>query len=278
VKVTHHQGWAAVQFTPGDTREVDWEIEFQPADSYYHYPQAVPEGVAAERAGLDGVNLTWQEQYWLNDGYQVYLNGELQGHTPVANFPLRGLDPRSNYVASVKCIWQDGRESPRGGEVRFSLASMVPPLVSLTQVEPMASTGRWRGLQADISAAAPVSLGGNNYEHALSSGPNGEIEFDLNGLFSRFTSVVGFERGAGGGGTNVAAAFIVLGDDKELWNSGQLTRSDDPKPVDVSVQGVDKLKLRVSGTAGGRRGGGGGRRGGPSAAWADPKLMRQQSQ
>jgi len=40
--------------------------------------------------------------------------------------------------------------------------------------------------------------------------------------------------------------FVVLGDDKPLFRSGVLRGGDAPKPVDVSLVGVDLLMLKVT--------------------------------
>jgi hypothetical protein len=270
VRIFNHQGWAAIQFTSPQTTEVTWEIEFGPGP-FYHYPTAAPEGVFVQRVGLDGVNVGWREQYYLNSGYQVYLNGTLQGYTPLARFPLRGLDPRSNYTAQVRSTWEDGRESPRAGEVRFSLANLVPGQLSLTQLEPARSTGRWRGFELEeMLSGAPLTLGDKHFDSGLSGFANSEIEFELKGLYEQFRALVGVD---GSSGTNATAEFIVIGDGKELWRSGSLSRSSEPRPAEVNISGVDKLTLRVSGPGGGRRSGGG-RRGGAQANWVEPEVSR----
>jgi hypothetical protein len=263
VKISNHQGWASVQFTSPKTREVKWEVEFEPTDMY-HFPPSPPENVTAKRVGLDGINLSWREQYYLNAGYQVYLDGVLQGYTPKAAFPLRGLDPRSNYTAQVKTIWDDGRESPRAGEVKFTLASMVPAETSLSQIEPLRSTGRWRGFEADeMLSAATLLLGGKHYERGLSSFAGSEIEFDLKGLYDKFSAMAGIDDSSG---TNATAEFLVIGDGKELWRSGELKKSDAPKSVEVSITGVHKLTLRTTSA--------GGRRNRIQADWAESKISR----
>jgi hypothetical protein len=263
VKIANHQGWASVQFTSPKTREVKWEVEFEPADMY-HFPPSPPEGVSAKRVGLDGINLSWREQYYLNAGYQVYLDGVLQGYTPKAAFPLRALDPRSNYTAQVKTIWDDGRESPRAGEVKFTLASMVPAETSLSQIEPLRSTGRWRGFEADeMLSTATLLLGGKHYERGLSSFAGSEIEFDLKGLYDKFSAMAGIDDSSG---TNATTEFLVIGDGKELWRSGELKKSDAPKSVEVSITGVHKLILRTTSV--------GGRRNRIQADWAESKISR----
>ncbi len=264
VKISNHQGWAAVQMTSPQTREVTWEVQFEPAD-FYHFPPTEPAGLWVERVGLDGVNLNWREQYYLNDGYQVYLNGKLLGYTPMAAFPIRGLDAHSNYVAEVKTVAEDGRESLRRGEVKFDLASLVPAELPLTQLEPLRSTGRWTGFEIeDLPTGAPLLLGGQRYEKGLGGFGNSEIEYDLQGLYDTFAAVVGMDTN---GATNSAAEFVVVGDGKELWRSGALAKTDSPKPVEVGITGVRKLVLRVTGS--------GERRTRAQADWAEPKVMRR---
>ena len=143
VQIFNHQGWAAVRFTSPRTREVKWKIQFAPAD-LYHFPPGEPNDLFVERVGLDGVNLHWREQYYLNVGYQVYLGDQLLGHTPQASFPVRGLNPHSNYVARVATVAEDGRESPRKAEVRFTLASLVPAQSTRGPPRAMLTSRPWR--------------------------------------------------------------------------------------------------------------------------------------
>jgi hypothetical protein len=249
VKIFNHQGWAAVQMTSPKTREVKWEVQFAPAD-VYHFPPSDPVGLWVERVGLDGVNLHWQEQYYLNAGYQVYLNDRRLGRTPTASFPIRNLDSRSNYVATVKTVAEDGRESPREATLKFSSAALAPAELSLTQLEPLRSTGRWRGFEADERlSGAPLSLGGKHYEQGLSAFANSEIEFDLKGLYDQFSTEVGLDDASG---DNATAEFVVLGDGKEVWRSGELKKSDSSQPVKINIAGIHKLTLRTT-SAGGRR-------------------------
>lgn len=265
VRVFNHQGWSAVQLTSPTTGQVDWEVTFEPGD-FYHFPSSPPEGVAIQRSGLDGVNVTWREQYYLNCGYQVYLNDELQGYTPEASFSLRGLDPKTEYNVGVKSVWQDGRESPRAGQTKFTLGKLVPAKLSLTQVEPRRSTGRWRGFEIeDLLPAGGVALGGTNVDRALTAFPSSEVEFELHGLYTEFTAMAAVENAFGGGGE---ARFLVLGDGKELWRSDLLKASDVPASLDVSISGVEKLVLRTTSGEQGR-----GRRG--RVIWGDPTVSRK---
>ncbi|HET7624321.1 MAG TPA: NPCBM/NEW2 domain-containing protein [Verrucomicrobiae bacterium] len=261
VEIFNHQGWAAVRFTSPKTTEVKWEIQFEPSDAY-HFPPSEPAGLSVERAGLDGVNLSWREQYYLNSGYQVYLNDELLGYTPMAEFPVRGLNPLTNYTARVKTVAEDGRESVRSAQIKFSIASMVPAELSLTQLEPLHSTGRWRGFEIDeMLSGGPAVIGENHYEHALRAFVNSEAEFDLKGLYKTFSALAGLENSSG----DSAAEFIVLGDGKELWRSGSV-RGSEAKPVEVDITGIQKLTLRSTSSAG--------RRTRAQSVWANPTVKK----
>jgi hypothetical protein len=266
VRIANHQGWAVIQMTAPQTGEVAWEVRFAPAESY-DYPVAEPNGLWLERVGLDGANLHWREQYYLNAGYQVSLNGGLLGYTPTATFPLRGLDPQTAYTVAVKTVWDNGKTSARQAELKLTLASLTPAELSLTQLEPVHSTARWRGLEADEAlSGAPLSLGEQRYERGLAATPNSEIEFDLKGLYDQFSARVGQDNSSGGG---EGLEFLVLGDGRELWRSGALQKTDGPKQAQVNISGVHRLVLRVNGP--------GGRRSRQQADWAEPKVTKAET-
>src|SRR5262249_48903728 len=157
---------------------------------------------------------------------------------PAAGFSLRGLDPGAEYTVGVKTVWQDGRESPRAGQAKFTLAALAPAKLSLTQLEPQRSTGRWRGFEIeDLLPGGGVSLGGTNIDRALTAFPNSEVEFALHGLYGRFTACAGVENAFGGSGE---AQFLVLGDGKELWRSELLKSSEASTNVDLDIKGIEK--------------------------------------
>jgi hypothetical protein len=263
IRIANHQGWATVEISSPKTEEVNWDIQFGSGERY-DFPPSEPNRLFVRRVGLDGVNLNWQEQYYLNTGYQVYLNGQLLGQTPEAKFPIRGLHPLSNYTAQVKAVWDDGRESARSGELKFSLASMIPRELLLTRLEPLNSNGRWRGFEIDeMLSNAPLSLGDRQYEHGLSSFANSEIEFDLKGFYDRFTALIGLDSTSN---DSISVEFLIIADGRELWRSGLLKKSDSPKSVEVDVPGVHKLTLRTVG--------GEGRRNRSQINWVEPKVSR----
>jgi hypothetical protein len=262
VRINNHQQWASISFASPEAGEVKWEATFEAAP-YYHFPPSPPEGLWVERVGLDGVNLHWREQYYLNNGYNVTLNDELVGHSSEAQFPLRGLNATNSYTAQVRTVWEDGKSSPRAGEAKFTLASLLPEELQLTELEPAKSNGRWRGFEADETlSGAPLLIHGRHYR-GLSSFANSESEYDIKGIFSVFSAAVGVDESSR---SETALEFIVLGDGKELWRTNQVTSAQAPVPVHVDITGVRALTLQVKGP---------GRRSRVQADWVEPKLESQ---
>jgi len=255
------------------TAEVSWNVVFEPADAYQYSTQA-PTGLRVEPVGLDGGNLSWGAQYYLNAGYQVYLDGNLLGYSGNTIFPLRGLDPTRAYTAEVKAIWYDGTVGPRHqkSELKFALQSLLPNEVLLTTLEPVrtgAGGGRGGGRGGP---AGGLTAGGKRYEGGISARAGAEVEYDVAGIFTAFTAAVGVDDSYDG-----ALIFSVAGDGKELWSSGPMKKSGALAPVNVNITGVKRLVLRVTQSgaepAAQPSGRGQGRGGaGSQGAWLEPKV------
>ena len=272
VRTANHQGWASVRIDSPATTEVNWDVVFEPADAY-RYPTQAPSGLRVEPVGLDGGNLSWGAQYYLNAGYQVYLDGDLLGYSPNTTFPLRGLDPARDYTAEVKAIWYDGTVGPRHqkSELKFTLLSLLPNEVPLTSLEPVRAGGGGRGGFRG-GPAGGLTAGGKRYEGGIAARAGAEVEYDLAGIFATFTSAVGVDDGYDG-----TLIFSVVGDGRELWSSGPVKKSGALSPVTVNIAGVKRLVLRVTqpedASAAQPQGRGAGRGGMRSqGAWVEPKV------
>jgi hypothetical protein len=119
LRITNHQGWATVACTPDETTELTWRVEFEPTDTF-HYPPEPVDRLRAESRASGEVRLTWNESYWLNAGYKVYLDKQLLGYTPRAEIRLSGLDPDQTYSAEVETVSENGSASRRRAEVVFT--------------------------------------------------------------------------------------------------------------------------------------------------------------
>ena len=264
VRIENHQGWATVQIISPRTAQVSWSVMFEPGE-IYHYPVREPANLFVERSGLDSATLKWSAQYYLNAGYQVYLNGVLVGFTPTNTFTLRELDPEANYTVEVKTVWEDGTASEKKAELKLTLKALLPREMSLAALQPLRpSIGRGIDLNRTITGR-PLSIAGQRYENGIGTRANLEIEYDLKGLFETFAALVGIDDATGN--QNATVEFVVLGDGKELWRSGAMKKSDAAKQLKIEVTGVRHLVLRVSG---------GGEGGGPQARvladWLNTRL------
>lgn len=90
----------------------------------------------------------------------------------------------------------------------------------------------------------PMKIAGQSFTSGIGTHATSEMWIDLKGGGERFTAQVGVDDDVE---NNPAAAvkFIVLGDDKELFNSGVMKAGEAPKPVDVDLHGVKTVKLEV---------------------------------
>ncbi len=234
---TNHQGWATVTIDSDASTEVDWEVTFESADSYV-YPTQAPGGLRVERVGLDAVDFKWNSQYYLNVGYQVYLDGILLGYTPDTSFPLRGLDPERTYTLEVRAVWHDGSigERHKTADLKFSLKLLLPEVLFLSTLEPEPSAGRSRMVR-------PIQIHGKRLEEGVAVPAGSEVEYDLKGLYQTFSASVAVDDGSP---DEVRLDFILVGDGRELWRSGPLKKIDGLKPVRISTAGIRSLVLRVS--------------------------------
>ncbi|MEQ7007088.1 NPCBM/NEW2 domain-containing protein [Actinopolymorpha sp. B17G11] len=130
----------------------------------------------------------------------------------------------------------------------------------------------WGPVERDMSNGGtqsgdgtPLRLRGTTYDKGLGVHAPSEVVLDLAGAYTRFTAYVGVDdsRVPSGAGSVV---FEVLGDGVVLARTGVLTPSDAAYPLDVAVDGVASLMLRVSDGGDGINN--------DHADWADAQLHR----
>jgi hypothetical protein len=267
-KIIDHQGWSVVEIESPVTQKVEWEVSFVEAE-HYKYATKDPGRVTIKAEGLEGVNLSWSPQYYLNSGYQVHLDNEIQGYCPGTVFPLRNLDPFREYHADVRTVWDDGtvneRTAPAAGQpepgVKFRFIDLVPATYELNLLSPLVRP--W------FSLDRPLTFGKTTYTRTLVAWINNASEYDIKGIFSRFTAVVGIDDSSPEAQAGTEVVFHLFGDGKELWASAPMKRNDPPVQVNVPVAGVRVLSLKVTGPQ--QRGFG---RGGITAGWADAILSK----
>lgn len=131
----------------------------------------------------------------------------------------------------------------------------------------------WGPIERDTSngeAAAgdgvPMAIEGVGYGKGLGVHANSDVQYQLGGSFERFIADMGVDDETGGGGS---VSFQVYGDGVLLFNSGTMTGSSASQKVDVSVVGVQVLRLVVDNAGDGD--------GLDHANWANARLIGDQT-
>jgi len=265
-RISNHQGWATVSFTAPVTGDVAWDVTFEP-DYAFSYAVRQPDGVRVTSTGIDAVRITWRSQYYLNVGYQVYLDGKLQGYTGSSFFEISDLDPMKEYSVDVRTVWYDGTVNQRNPndtrsyEVKFSPSALLYSETSLTDLPFTGSSSRF---------SWPVTLDGKRYDGSIGMMAGANREYDIKGLFTSFKALVGVDDNTPNSQPGQTIVFVVRGDDRELWRSAPLGIDDAPVEIEIPVSGIRKLVLSVEGQGGEGRS----RRGGLPADWVKIFLIR----
>ena len=108
-----------------------------------------------------------------------------------------------------------------------------------------------------------MSIGGQTYDRGLGTHAESSLLVELNGGAKSFSSKVGVDDEVNGNPVS-SIEFIVMGDGKELWNSGVMHAGDKAKDCAVNLTGVKILQLKVGEAADGNAS--------DHADWADAKF------
>ncbi len=105
-----------------------------------------------------------------------------------------------------------------------------------------------RDRTVDPERPQPLTLRGRVHRKGLGVHAYSALTYDLGGAFKRFFATVGVDdetkgRGPDGRGGNVV--FEVWVDGRKLYNSGPVTARDDPREIDVPLEGAKQIKLVV---------------------------------
>ncbi len=243
IEIRNYQGWATIGFTPKKSADVRWQIEFESSD-FYRYPVSKPDVLNIEPMGIDGVTVQWDAQYYLNAGYEVYLDGKHLGYTQGTSFGINSVNPHIRHSVAVHSVWEDGTMSKDKAEKQFTLDSLLRNEYNLTELESIRATCGWGtiGNNRSISGTS-LSIAGKQFANGIGTHALSVIEYDLRGMFSEFNALVGVDDGSSEKGS---IKFIIEADGKELWRSGVMKKSDAPKPVNLSIKGINRFILRVT--------------------------------
>lgn len=88
----------------------------------------------------------------------------------------------------------------------------------------------------------PLTIGGKSFKRGIGAHAISRMLFNLDGKAKKVRGMAGPDE------TNLFATkmeFKIVGDGRELWSSGIMTRGDAAKAFDVDLRGVDKVLLLV---------------------------------
>lgn len=263
-KITNHQTWATATIYPSSTASIEWQIFVEKTDYNYKYITRDPGSVSAEIIGIDGVKLSWRAQYYLNAGYQVYLNDELAAYSPSTNLKLHGLNPTMDYKIDVRTVWTDGAvskkdENNRNQALSLNLQSLLDHNFDLTKLTESESVDRVFGNSM---------INGVTYEKSIQSFGSAESDFKIYGLFNNFNAIIGIDDNSFGSGES-AMIFKIIGDGKVIYSSAPIKKGQKPTKISVNIRKVETLRLITESTVTN-----GNRWRGQRALWVNPILVK----
>lgn len=134
--------------------------------------------------------------------------------------------------------------------------------VYLDALEPVSATQGWGELQRNRSVTETLlNIGGRRFLRGLGTHAVSRIVYDLKGEYRRFQAWAGANSGS-----HATVTFEVWADGEKVWESGPVAATDEARPVDIDVTGVQRLELVV--------GDGGNGIGADHANWGDARLLR----
>ncbi|MEU4028525.1 NPCBM/NEW2 domain-containing protein [Streptomyces anulatus] len=149
----------------------------------------------------------------------------------------------------------------RTSQQRLAVSVMPPPpagkawasdLVWLSETNGYGPAERDRSNgESGASDGKTLTLAGTTYEKGIGTHADSGIAIHLGGRCSAFTADVGIDDEINGYGE---VAFSVEGDGKVLWTSPKLTGASAALPVDVKLDGVRQVRLKVTDTNGSKTG------------------------
>ncbi|HEX3355651.1 MAG TPA: NPCBM/NEW2 domain-containing protein [Tepidisphaeraceae bacterium] len=213
-------------------------------------------------AVADGsVALTWKDNATNETGYKIERSLDGVNFTPVTTAganatsysdPGAGLTAGTMYWYRVRSTNASGDGANSNVAYAMALATTVTPPSTPPTVTPAylsdltwdSATVGWGDihLDADIKGT-PISLRGATYAKGIGTHAVSDITYNLNGVYSTFTSDIGVDDDTFGQG---AVSFQVIADGKVIFDSGVLSGTDPVVHVNLKIAGVKQLTLQAT--------------------------------
>ncbi|WP_068605463.1 NPCBM/NEW2 domain-containing protein [Paenibacillus swuensis] len=209
-----------------------------------------PTGLSVGSVTGTSASLTWTASTD-NKGvtsYVIYRNGSQIGVTSGASstsYTANGLIPGTASAFTVKASDAAGNFSEASNEVTAVLAPPASGTVYLSDYSWDYGVAGWGNIQKDKSSdGKPITLNDVVYAKGLGTHAASTIIYTLGGEYDRFQSAVGVDDETYGNGE---VSFEVWLDGVRAFDSGVMNATSETQLIDVDVNGVNELKLIVTG-------------------------------
>ncbi|SFR92828.1 alpha-galactosidase [Halomicrobium zhouii] len=213
-----------------------------------------PAGVQGRKVRDDGDREVWAKPLVDNEVAVGLFNRGSSSATISTMAAEVGLPSATDYVvrdlhAHTESISSGGISAsvPAHGLALFRVTvnsggADTRPTEYLSDWHWMAAYNGWNDVQRDASVDGnPITLNGTTYSKGLGTHAHSQVVYSLGGGYDRFQADVGIDDEVDG--ESASARFEVWGDGSKLYESPDVTPSSATESVDVSVSGVNTLKL-----------------------------------
>jgi hypothetical protein len=183
----------------------------------------------------------------------VFAAGTAERVAPPVKIAMRGgsllagsLGPATDETISVVTSWKSPIALPIADvvswEVRSDRIVYLSDLVPVKQEIQGIIHQDWPVRMDQSASAGPLRLGGQTFAKGIGCHSYSEITFKLDEPFTKLAARIGIDDHVRPRGS---VQFRIVGDDRVLYDSGELSGRDDPLDISVDVNGVEWLKLIV---------------------------------
>ncbi|MFD0693491.1 NPCBM/NEW2 domain-containing protein [Paenibacillus sp. GCM10027628] len=186
-----------------------------------------------------GANSTVIFQVWA-DGNKIYDSGVM---TPTS--ATKSIDVSVAGVNQLVLTVTDAGDGINSDHADWANARLQTPTSTyLSDLAWASATTGWGTAQKDKSVGGnTITLNGTTYTKGLGTHAISDITYNLNGQYSRFKSDVGVDDEVS---ANSTVVFQVWADGNKIYDSGVMNPTSATKTIDISVAGVNQLKLTVT--------------------------------
>ncbi|MFJ2152634.1 NPCBM/NEW2 domain-containing protein [Streptomyces microflavus] len=173
--------------------------------------------------------------------------------------PVKDAEVRETRLTALARYRAAG--DARTTEQRLALSVLPPPptgqawasdLVWLSETNGYGPAERDRSNgESGAADGRTLTLAGTTYEKGIGTHADSDVAIHLGGRCTALTADVGIDDEINGYGE---VAFSVEGDGKTLWTSPKLTGASATVPVDVKLDGVRQVRLKVTDSNGSKTG------------------------